>query len=90
MTRYTSRARNVAEVISRPSDISSAAETVTSREVDFSRSTSMVLVPGSAWRTACGSTTWPKMPALPSPSASPASVCPACTPPIAERKISER
>ena len=48
MTRYTSRARNVADVMSRPTDISSAAEIVTSSDVDFSRSTRMVLVPGSA------------------------------------------
>lgn len=90
MTRYTSSARKVAEVMRRPSDISSAAETVTSSEVDLSRSTSMVLVPGRACRTACGSTTWAKMPALPRPSASPASVCPVCTPLIAARKISDR
>src|SRR4029450_5027037 len=43
MTRYTSRARNVADVMSRPTDISSAAEIVTSRDGDFSRATRKVV-----------------------------------------------
>jgi hypothetical protein len=73
-----------------PSDISSAAEIVTSSDVDFSRSTSIVFVPGRASRSACGSTTWAKVARRPRPSACAASRWPPCTPPIAARKISDR
>jgi hypothetical protein len=90
ITRYTSSARNVDEVINLPSDISSAAEIVTSSDVDLSRSTAMVLVPGRARRSAWGSTTCTNVATRPSPSASDASCWPSCTPLMAARKISER
>jgi hypothetical protein len=73
-----------------PSDISSAAEMVTSSDVDFSRSTSIVFVPGSASRSAWGRTTLVKVDRRLSPSASAASRWPPWTPSIAARKISDR
>lgn len=73
-----------------PSVISSAPPIVTMIEVPLSRSTSMVLVPGSAIRAACGTVMCQKMVHEVKPTAWAASFCSAGTPVMPPRNISDR